>query len=138
MFKEIKSALKGTHLKLKKQNSTQKGNEAEKLALQYLKKQGLKYVSVQFQSKMGEIDLIMRQNNEIVFVEVRSLRISTFYEPFESINSAKQRKLILTAQCYLNSHSWTADFTARFDVVSIIGDQLNPKITWIPNAFGVE
>ncbi len=138
MFKELKSALKGTHLTSKKQNSTQKGNQAEEIALRYLQKQGLQFVKAQFHTKMGEIDLIMRQALEVVFVEVRFLANPTFYEPFESVNPAKQRKLILTAQCYLNSHAWTEEFTARFDIISMVGDQLNPKITWIPNAFGVE
>lgn len=138
MFKEIKSALKGTHLSFKKQNTTQKGNHAEMLAKAYLQKQGLKFVASQFHSKMGEIDLIMRQAQEVIFVEVRFLRHAAYYEPSDTVNFVKQRKLLLTAQYYLNTHAWTEDFTARFDVISIVGDQLNPKITWIPNAFGVE
>ncbi len=138
MFKEIKFAPKSTHSVDKKQNLTSKGNEAEALAIDYLKKQGLKLLCRQYRCKMGEIDIIMREGNEIVFVEVRSLAKPHYYEPFESITPAKQRKLILTATFYLNRHDFAQNLPARFDVISITDTQLKPKITWIPNAFGVE
>lgn len=139
MFKEPKFSSKTTHLAGKKQSPTQgKGNHAEALALAFLEKNGLRFVTKQFRCKMGEIDLIMQDTNEVVFVEVRSLTNPLYGEPFETITYGKQRKILRTANYFMLCHAWTEQYAARIDVVSISGDQLNPKITWIPNAFGVE
>ncbi|MBS0285741.1 MAG: YraN family protein [Proteobacteria bacterium] len=139
MFKEPPFSPKPTHLEGKKQSPTQsKGHFAETLALEYLQKNGLKYITRQFSCKMGEIDLIMQDINEVVFVEVRSLTNPQYGEPFETITYGKQRKILRTARYFLHCYPWTNEYSARIDVVSISGNQLNPKITWIPNAFGVE
>lgn len=114
------------------------GDEAEKQAKQYLLKQGLKFVCQQFRAPCGEIDLIMKDKDEIVFVEVRYLQNTAFIEPQETVNRTKQRHLINTALLFLQSREWTDDYGARFDIIGISGDQLNSKITWITDAFGVE
>ncbi len=131
MCDDIKSA--------KKQSPTQrKGNKAEELALYYLRKQGLKLLERQFKSKMGEVDLIMRKAKELIFVEVRSLQSTTYNEPYESITPQKKQRIIKTTAFYLDTRPWTEPFSVRFDVISISGDQPNPKITWIQDAFRVE
>lgn len=139
MFNQIKSAIKTTHNKLKKQSPTQSvGYQAEDLAKQFLQTKGLILVKAQFRCKMGEIDLIMKNKDEVVFIEVRYRESSHFATPIETITRTKRQKLIRTALYFQQRYPWTDQFSSRFDVISISGNQLNPKITWIPNAFGVE
>lgn len=139
MLKQIKSAIKSTHNKLKKQSPKQTiGNQAENLAKQFLKSKGLVLVKAQFRCKMGEIDLIMKHQNELIFIEVRYRENAHYGTPFETITYAKRQRLIRTASYFQLCNPWTEHFSSRFDVISISGEQLNPKITWIPNAFGVE
>ncbi len=139
MFEQLKSAIKSTQNKAKKQSPKQStGFFAEELALQYLRKEKFQFVARQYSCKMGELDLIMKDKNAIVFIEVRYRQSTEYGEPFETITRPKQRKLIRTALFYLKCHPWTRHFSAIFDVISITGNQLTPKITWIPNAFGVQ
>jgi putative endonuclease len=139
MFKQIKSAIKSTHNTKKKQSPSQAvGNLGESIAKQYLQTQGFVLVCAQFRTKMGEIDLIMKKKQTLIFIEVRYRENTLYGNPFESITLAKRRRIIRTALYYLKCRPWTMLFSKRFDVISISGDKLNPKITWIPNAFGVE
>lgn len=114
------------------------GNQAEELAKDYLRKQGLRFIEHQYRSKVGEIDLIMQDQQTLVFVEVRYRETDEFGAPEETITRSKQRHLIRTALYYQQTHEYTADFYSRFDVVAILGNKPNLKITWIPDAFGVQ
>lgn len=114
------------------------GNRAEILAKDYLVSQGLVFLQQQYRTRCGEIDLIMKEKNELVFVEVRYRKNAQYIDPVETISYTKQRRLIRTAQYYLQYRKWTDNVPCRFDVISILGDQPNVKITWIPNAFGVK
>ena len=139
VFDHLKSAIKSTQNEPKKQSPKRAtGNFAEELALQFLRTHKFQFVARQFSCKMGEIDLIMKDKKTLVFIEVRYRQNTAYGEPFESITRPKQRKLIRTALFYLKYRAWTRHFSARFDVISITGNQLTPKITWIPNAFGVQ
>lgn len=113
----------------------QTGDAAEDIALDYLIKKGFKCLHRQFRCKMGECDLIMKDNDTIVFVEVRYKKNTLFCTPEETIDYQKQRKLIRTAQFFLVKYP---NSNCRFDVVAITGTQPKLKITWIPDAFGVE
>lgn len=66
---------------------------------------------------MGEIDLVCRCGEELVFVEVRLRRGQGFGSPEESITSAKKRRLIALAGAYVQTHDWSGDW--RIDVVAI-------------------
>lgn len=114
------------------------GNQAEELAKDYLQRQGLRFITHQYRSTMGEIDLIMQHGQTLVFVEVRFRETDEFGSPEETITLAKQRRLIRTAQLYLQNHPNYERLLARFDVVAILGSKPNLKITWIPDAFGVQ
>lgn len=139
MIKHLKSALKGTQKAFKKQSAKQIiGNQAEALARQFLLAKGLKFIQSQFRTPLGEIDLIMMDKAEIVFIEVRYRKNSHFGEGYETVSYAKQRRLIRTAECFQKRKPWSQAYPCRIDVISISGDKLNPKITWIPNAFGVK
>lgn len=104
------------------------GQGGEDQALAYLQAQGLALVARNFRCKSGEIDLIMRERQTLVFVEVRKRAKGRFGSAADSITPAKQRKLMLAAQFYLLRFA-TAP-ACRFDVIAIDGEQLS----WIKNA----
>ncbi len=107
------------------------GAAAERLAATYLQQQGLKLLECNYRSRFGEIDLIMQDDREIVFVEVRMRRNTMFGGAGASITPSKQRKLALTAEDYLTRHGYAA---CRFDAVLL--ESLDPRqLQWIRNAF---
>ncbi len=108
------------------------GTRAEDCARIYLMSQGLRWVTSNFRSYCGEIDLIMRDKKTLVFVEVRARTSSSFGDGVESVTWHKQRKLIKTAEFYLQKMMITHDIV-RFDVVSLDGKP--PVISWIRDAF---
>lgn len=123
----------------KKQSPTQFiGTRAEEVAKQFLLAKGLKFIRHQYRVKCGEIDLIMQDKTELVFVEVRSKENANFCEPQETVTHAKQRRLIRTALYFQQCHPWLDHLCPRFDIVAILGGQLNFKINWFPNAFGLD
>lgn len=107
----------------------------EQLASRYLRKQGLQVLENNYYSKRGEIDLVCRDRDTLVFVEVRYRKAGSLTTGLESITAAKTRRIIHTAQCYLQQHRlWK--MPCRFDVVDISRSSLGRHhIHWIPNAF---
>lgn len=112
-----------------------RGNWAEKLARHFLQKKGLTLLKQNYRCRRGEIDLIMRDQGAIVFVEVRYRSRGDFGTGAESVDRRKQRKLIAAAKYFLGSHSAIASAPCRFDVVALAGADGTPTLTWIPNAF---
>jgi len=110
---------------------TRRGLEAEELAFEYLRSQGLTAVERNYRCRLGEIDLIMRDGETLVFVEVRMRASSNFGGALESIDARKQRKLLSAARHYIGALGKTPN--CRFDAVLLNGDN---HIDWIPNAFG--
>jgi putative endonuclease len=81
-----------------------------------------------FRCKGGEIDLIMMDRDTLVFIEVRKRAISSFGGAAASIGSAKQRRLIIAAQVYLQRYK--SPPPCRFDVIAIDGKE----VTWLKDA----
>lgn len=108
-----------------------RGNTAEEQALAYLQAQGLILCERNFRCRFGEIDLIMRQGDALVFVEVRYRSRSDFGGAAATVTRAKQQRLIRTALSYLRRRATTT--VMRFDVVAVTGTPA--RIEWIPNAF---
>lgn len=106
------------------------GNRAENQALTYLKKQGLTYKERNYRSRFGEIDLIMVDQDSLVFVEVRYRKHQSWGGAAASVNKIKQQKLVKTGLSYLQRHDPEA--VCRFDVIAIDAQQ---RIEWIRNAF---
>jgi len=112
-----------------------RGISAEAIACKYLESHGLRLVTKNFRTKCGEIDLIMRDKDVIVFTEVRYRKNNNYGTPIATINHPKQRKLQNAAQLYLQrTHTLNTVFS-RFDVVGIEGSLVKPNVTWIKNAF---
>jgi putative endonuclease len=94
------------------------GAIGEKLAVDYLKKHGYKIIERNFRCREGEIDIIARKGECLVFVEVRTKRNTAFGTPEESVNLSKREKLISLANAYLQAYDKLPDFW-RIDVVAV-------------------
>lgn len=125
----MQSFLKMT-LKIKPEH-LQQGLAAEQIAATFLQQQGMTLLEKNFGCKYGEIDLIMRDANSLVFVEVRLRRNADFGGAAMSINLSKQRKLARSAEYYLQIHGNCA---CRFDVILMRSVDIN-TVEWIQNAF---
>ena len=116
-------------------SATQRGKLAEQTALFFLQKQGLSLLKQNFTCRLGEIDLIMQQADELAFIEVR-MRTNTLYgDGFASVTQQKQRKIILAASLYLAKNSRYANANCRFDVISVSGSGNICSDDWIKHAF---
>jgi putative endonuclease len=112
------------------------GFDAERVAEQYLKDQGLIPVTQNFRCRMGEIDLIARDGHCLVFVEVRYRGAGSFSRAGLTVDIHKQRKLIRTAALYVAKRPQYANSVMRFDVVAIDSDDRGEvTIDWIKDAF---
>jgi putative endonuclease len=114
-------------------DSSTRGREAETRAWQYLESRGLRLLQRNYRSRRGEIDLVLQDQDSLVFVEVRFRRESRFGSGAESVDWRKQSKLIACAQHYLQNHPGIARQPCRFDVISVGGPE--ESIEWIRNAF---
>ena len=110
------------------------GRWAEIKSLNYLKKRGLKFISKNFHGPGGEIDLIMRENNTIVFIEVKCRSNNEFYHPVEAIDKNKCKRITCTGEYFLLNNKLN-DSECRFDVILITGNKQIHEIEWIKNAF---
>lgn len=111
------------------------GKQAEIAACAYLEKQGLTLIAKNFRTRMGEIDLIMQDQETIVFIEVRSRLTHEHGNALESIEESKVKKLVTTATIFLQQKDWLEKKISRFDVIAIdlINHQL--QLNWVKNAF---
>jgi putative endonuclease len=105
------------------------GQNAENLAAAFLQAKGFTIVEKNFRAKVGEIDIIAKDKDEIIFVEVRARASRDFGGAAASIGGAKRRKLIRAAQLWLQARGW--DGACRFDVVAVDGG----KLEHLPAAF---
>lgn len=111
------------------------GYQAEAMACKYLQQQGLKLVKKNHRSKVGEIDLIMRDQSSWVFVEVKYRSRDDWTNALESVTRSKQHKIIKAAKQYLQQRKIYDLVDCRFDVVAIDKELNEAKINWIPHAF---
>ena len=95
------------------------GRSAEIIAAAELGKRGYEIVASNYRCRRGEIDLIAREGDCLVFVEVRCKRTSEYGTPAESITVSKIRKLVATAEDYLETQG-LVDVICRFDVVEVV------------------
>lgn len=119
-------------------NSNSIGQRAEQDALNFLRQQGLTLVTRNYQCRLGEIDLVMKDRQVLIFIEVRYRKSAQFGSSAETVNASKQQKLIRTAEYFL-LHEITGETPAcRFDVVAICPSdtgQNSLQFDWIKHAF---
>lgn len=109
-----------------------RGERGEALAAEFLRREGLVITARNYSCRFGEIDLIARDGNTIVFVEVRSRAGNAFGGAAASITARKREKLLKAARHYLATLQPTPP--CRFDAVLLTGDP--PRIEWLRNAIG--
>jgi putative endonuclease len=112
----------------------EKGYQAEVYARKYLIAEGLIFLTANYRSRAGEIDLVMKDTcGTLIFVEVRQRVSSAFGGAAASVTRCKQEKLIKTASYYLMTHVNQGNQGIRFDVLALDGNP--PRVTWIKQAF---
>ena len=106
------------------------------MALKFLKDNGLSPIQQNFRCRLGELDLVMRDNNCLVIVEVRYRGNRSLVPAGLTVDPRKQRKLIRTAALYLAWNPRYANHAVRFDVVGIdTNAESKTSIEWIRDAF---
>lgn len=111
-------------------NKRKKGTEYEKAAGYYLEQHGYQILQYNYRCRIGEIDLVAKDGEYLVFCEVKYRSDESKGSPLEAVNARKQGKLFQTAMYYLTEHD-LGDVPCRFDVIGIDGT----KIQLIKNAF---
>ncbi|OBX12187.1 YraN family protein [Gallibacterium genomosp. 3] len=108
------------------------GGEFEQQARRFLEQKGLVFIAANQVFKCGELDLIMRDQQTIVFVEVRQRKSDKFGSAVESISWRKQQKWINAANLWLSQFAESLDTVdCRFDVIAYDGTQ--HQLTWLKN-----
>jgi putative endonuclease len=117
------------------------GRHAENFAKRFLQQQGLETIEENYFCKKGEIDLIMREGEQLVFVEVKYRRNTHYGSGAEAVTYHKRQKIIYSARHYLHRHQLSNMTSSRFDVISMSLAQHQEKgkyaIEWIKNAFSL-
>ena len=100
------------------------GTEKETLAANYLTNKGYQILHRNFYSRFGEIDLIAKDGNTLVFCEVKYRKDEKVGRPEDAVSSIKLRRMQQTAQYYCIRYKVPDTMPKRFDVISILGNQI--------------
>ncbi len=112
------------------------GDLTEKMAAQHLINQGLAFVDSNVHCRQGEIDLVMREGDTYVFIEVKYRKSKDFGGAIAAVSTSKQKKIKHCISHYLQRLSLNEYTTpCRIDVVTIEGNITKPIVTWLKNAF---
>lgn len=111
---------------------TQRGKDAENTACEYLRQQGLKLLLCNYRTPRGELDLVMREGQTLVVVEVRSRSNPRFGGALASIDRRKRERIILATQLLLAQQRSLSRGPIRFDVIAF---EPTGKLHWIRGAF---
>lgn len=113
------------------ENRRRVGTTYEELAAKYLERRGYQILERNYRCRLGEIDLIAREGNTLVFLEVKYRKTGAYGSPAEAVTFAKQRTICRVADYYRITHGISERQPCRFDVVAILGGQIEV----IRNAF---
>lgn len=115
------------------------GREGESAAREFLARRGIRILAANYACAAGEVDLIGREKDVLVFIEVKTRASEAFGPPHLAVHRRKQRQIVRAAQWYLAERR-TPDAPSRFDVlaVTIPRDGGPPRIDWVKNAFPAE
>lgn len=108
------------------------GSEKERAAAVFLEQQGYRILQMNYRCRIGEVDLVARHGEYLVFVEVKYRASAACGSALEAVDYRKQQSILRVAQYYMVSHGYGTQTNCRFDVVAIQGTE----ITLIQNAFG--
>lgn len=114
--------------------NTSSGKIGERYTADYLKKKGYTILEMNFKSRFGEIDIIAKNKQYLVFVEVKTRAVGAWVHPFEAITPGKRQKVVKTAQYYLMRHPTTLQ--PRFDAAAVFTrESALEKLEYLENAF---
>jgi putative endonuclease len=114
------------------------GKLGERAAKKYLRQHGLKFLTANFRSAHGEIDLVFRDGDCLVFVEVKARSSENWTRPAAAVNAAKRRRLSQTALAYLRQLK-NPQVKIRFDIVEVLlADGKVREVRHLPNTFPLE
>lgn len=113
------------------------GDFGEEAVCRWMRLHGFKILERNFRCRLGEVDIIAKKNDYIVFVEVKLRKNDSYGQAREYVTAAKQRRIIAAASLWLAQHVTTLQ--PRFDVAEVYApeglDTKNPEITYIKDAF---
>lgn len=112
-----------------------RGDAVETAALDFLEAHGLRLLARNANAGIGELDLVMREGETVVFVEVRYRAGKAFGGGAASVDAGKRRKIARAAQMFLLRNPRFAEAPCRFDVVAASGDPAAPALDWLRDAF---
>ncbi|MCR5848440.1 MAG: YraN family protein [Lachnospiraceae bacterium] len=112
-------------------NKRRSGNEHEERSVDYLEKNGVRIIDVNFSCKIGEIDIIGKDGDYLVFFEVKYRSSSVYGSPSEAVNYRKQKKICRVSDYFRLIKGIPEDTPIRYDVIAITGEEID----WIKNAF---
>ena len=113
------------------------GKRGEDLACEELQRRGYTIVDRRFRTRCGELDIVAREGEVLVFVEVKARSSCSFGSPFESVTPQKRQRLSQMAASYLFLKRLSG-VACRFDVVSILENQNGPTVELLRGAFDME
>jgi putative endonuclease len=114
----------------------QRGLDCETLAVSHLRKCGVEVLARNVRCKSGELDIVARENNVLLIVEVRQRTKGNFGGALESVDWRKQRKIIRATCYFLQAHREWRGCRLRFDVVAVEGTPGGAhQINWVQDAF---
>ncbi len=100
-------------------NNRKQGNDFEKLAADFLEKNGMQIIQMNFYCKMGEVDIIAKDGSYLVFVEVKYRKSASKGNAAAAVTFPKMRKISRVADYYMYSHKYGGNTSVRFDVIAI-------------------
>lgn len=98
------------------------GKKGENLAAEFLTKKGYQILRRNYRYRRGEIDLIAKRNNIIIFVEVKYRSGTSFGFPEDFVDNSKEEMVLKTAEFFLEEENWNGDI--RFDIIAISGNEI--------------
>jgi putative endonuclease len=116
-------------------NSIELSHFGEDTACRFLKKNGCKVIDRNFRVPGGEIDVVAKSRDHVIFVEVKTRFAANYGEPWEAVGFRKRNRVKAAARAYIGQHR-LRDTEFRFDIISItFNDSMQPQIEWLQNAF---
>ncbi|RRD40978.1 YraN family protein [Leptotrichia sp. OH3620_COT-345] len=116
-------------------NKRETGFEYEEIAKKFLEEKNLSFITSNYYTRYGEVDLIFfeKLSETLVFVEVKYRKKSIYGTAVETVDRKKQEKILLSSQIYIIENEWNGNI--RYDIIGITGNKSENNINWIKNAF---
>ena len=112
-----------------------RGRQYESIALAYLVKRGLVCIAQNYYCRVGELDLVCRDGDELVVVEVRFRRSDRYGGAVGSITRSKRKRIERATELFLAAHPQYSELQVRFDIVAITSRKGDNVVTWLRDAF---